>query len=182
MTPNDPHLYSVRLHECRLLLATTTDPIERAAYAAMAREFEAKLAKGPAASPEPASGTDRRRLLVIDDQPDVAQTLRLIGEAQGFEVEGVSDPTQAFGRFLAFEPDTIILDLVMPHVDGFEILQMIRASGRTPRILVMSGYGDFYLRMVDTLATGSGMVNVTTIGKPVSCESLERFLNHSASA
>jgi CheY-like chemotaxis protein len=191
MARDPQQFYAQRLAECHRLSAETDDPVEQAAYEAMAREFENKLNDPAPAVDAPADNTGadntaagdvqpaqsaRPRLLVIDDQPDIVRVIGHLAETLGYAVRGVSDSTKAFETFTEFAPDAVILDLVMPGVDGIEILHKIRESGRAPRVLVMSGYGEFYLQMVDTLASGSGMPNVSTASKPVRRDDLVRFL------
>ncbi len=89
-----------------------------------------------APSPEPEGVA--RRVLIVDDEPDFAQTVADYLELKGgFEVE-IADSGFSAGLTLArFRPSVVLLDLLMPDMDGFEVLRMLRrdpALGNTPVI------------------------------------------------
>jgi len=66
-------------------------------------------------------------LIIDDDQPNVElMTAYLEGHVD--EVLGLTDPRQAEEVFLEFQPDIVVLDLHMPHVDGFEVLRRLRSA------------------------------------------------------
>ncbi len=67
------------------------------------------------------------RILVVDDEPaNVRALLRLLDRAGYDRVEGLTDPRQALPRFREDPPDLILLDLRMPHLDGFDLLELLR--------------------------------------------------------
>ena len=67
------------------------------------------------------------RILVIDDQPaNVALLEDLLEQAGYTAVEGVTDPRLAAPTFHEFGPDLVLLDLVMPHLDGFGVMAQLR--------------------------------------------------------
>jgi PleD family two-component response regulator len=76
---------------------------------------------------------DDRRILVIDDYPDNVFLLeRLLTRHDLGEVTGVTDPRLVMGRLDEFDPDLILLDLHMPHIDGHTLLRHLRSwSGDT---------------------------------------------------
>ena len=66
------------------------------------------------------------RILVIDDEPSGVEFLvRALFQAGYRRAEGVSDPRLVRGLLSEFEPDLVLLDLLMPHVDGFEVLDLM---------------------------------------------------------
>jgi putative two-component system response regulator len=68
------------------------------------------------------------RFLVVDDEEANVQLLRRILEAGGYrEIRGTNDPGQVADLVDAFDPDLVFLDLLMPEIDGYEVLQIIRA-------------------------------------------------------
>jgi two-component system response regulator VicR len=85
--------------------------------------------------------TGTPRVLVVDDEPDVAKLIARVLTGQGYEVEMVHDGFSAGARLAAFQPDLITLDLKMPGLGGIQVLRLIRdlklAAGA--RILVISG-------------------------------------------
>jgi len=68
------------------------------------------------------------RILVVDDEPDVTDLLEYQVEETGFTVETINDPVRAIGRARSFDPDLIILDIMMPELSGLQILQMMKAD------------------------------------------------------
>ena len=68
------------------------------------------------------------KVLVVDDeQPDVDLMTAYL-EDHVDEIRGVTDPRQAEQAFGEFQPDIVVLDLHMPHVDGFEVLRRLRSA------------------------------------------------------
>jgi DNA-binding response OmpR family regulator len=78
-----------------------------------------------------------KRVFVVDDERDVADLLRTILEVEGFEVEIDTDGRFALARILGDPPDLFILDLMMPELDGFELLKLLRLDPRGASIPVL---------------------------------------------
>jgi len=71
----------------------------------------------------------KMKILVIDDEPaNVALLEGLLGDSGYTRVKGVTDSRLAMEACVSFDPDLILLDLMMPHVDGFTILESIREA------------------------------------------------------
>jgi EAL domain-containing protein (putative c-di-GMP-specific phosphodiesterase class I)/DNA-binding NarL/FixJ family response regulator len=68
------------------------------------------------------------RILVADDEPDLLELLRINLEAQGHQVQQASDGTQALALATASRPDLVILDVMMPGLDGLEVLRALRGQ------------------------------------------------------
>ena len=83
------------------------------------------------------------RILAVDDEPaNVSALLRLLARAGYEDVEGVTDPREAIPRFRAHPPDLVLLDLRMPHLDGFDFLALLRQEIREDEylpVLVITG-------------------------------------------
>jgi putative two-component system response regulator len=81
------------------------------------------------------------RIMVIDDEPANVRMLdRLLTKAGCLSVTGTVDPREAIATFVLTQPDLIILDLHMPHLDGFEVMQALRpllASQRYLPVLIV---------------------------------------------
>jgi two-component system, OmpR family, response regulator len=73
------------------------------------------------------------RLLVVDDEPNIVELLSASLRFQGFEVETASAGAEAVDKARAFRPDLLVLDVMMPGLDGFGVVQRLRQNGdRTP--------------------------------------------------
>ena len=68
----------------------------------------------------------KKKILAVDDEADIANLVKLILEPVGFEVEAVCDPRLAYDTAKRFKPDAILLDLLMPGLDGWEIFAKLR--------------------------------------------------------
>ena len=77
------------------------------------------------------------RVLVADDYPAVAGLVRMCLELEGFEVEVVTDGVAALERVGAERPDLVLLDVMMPRLDGVEVLRALRADGATSALPVL---------------------------------------------
>ncbi|MGF1530586.1 MAG: response regulator transcription factor [Puniceicoccaceae bacterium] len=69
-----------------------------------------------------------RRILVIDDEPDVTDLLHYHLEAAGYQVDSITDPLRVMSRARSFNPDLIILDIMMPELSGLQVLQMLKSD------------------------------------------------------
>jgi DNA-binding response OmpR family regulator len=107
-----------------------------------------------------------RKLLVVDDQDSITRIVSKIGSQLGYDVRTLNDPTRAFDEFETFKPDVLVIDLVMPEVDGIDILHKILAMGTSAQIIVMSGFGKGYLRLGQEVAAFHEHPEITTLAKP----------------
>jgi DNA-binding response OmpR family regulator len=71
---------------------------------------------------------DRRRVLVVDDEPDVLLLCRVNLEFEGYEVFEASDGVQALEMVREHRPDVVLLDVMMPRMDGWQTLEAIKAD------------------------------------------------------
>ena len=76
------------------------------------------------------------KILVIEDEAHITRTLRLYLEQAGFQVVIIADGALAMPAFRHEKPDLVILDLHLPHVDGWEICRQIRHEADTPIIML----------------------------------------------
>lgn len=78
-----------------------------------------------------------KRILVAEDDPNVRLTIELILDDAGFEVSVASDGQEALDSALADPPDAILLDQMMPKMNGKEVLAALRANPSTSDITVL---------------------------------------------
>jgi DNA-binding response OmpR family regulator len=84
-----------------------------------------------------------KRVLVVDDEPNIVMSLRFLMEREGFQVE-VAASGQAAVAALGRQPaDLVLLDVMMPELDGFEVCQRIRANPawRATKIVMLTAKG-----------------------------------------
>lgn len=80
----------------------------------------------------------RFRVLVVDDEPKIQKFLQLRLVASGYDVLTASNGLEALEQVQAQEPDMVVLDVVMPKMDGFETLKQVRAVSSVP-VIILSG-------------------------------------------
>lgn len=76
------------------------------------------------------------RILIIEDEPDIQELLRNYLEEEGYETEQALDGIEGIGKFRKRKFDLILLDVMLPKVDGFGVLEMIRQESEIPVIML----------------------------------------------
>ena len=75
-------------------------------------------------------------VLIVEDDKNIAELLQLYLEKEGYAVTVAGDGGQGLDKFRAIRPDLVLLDLMMPVMDGWEVCKAIRAEGQTPVIML----------------------------------------------
>ena len=78
-------------------------------------------------------------LLLVDDNPDTADMVKMLFSLRGHVVETAHDPLTALVKARDFDADVMILDIGLPHMDGYELAEHLRVNGATCRMVVVSG-------------------------------------------
>ena len=76
------------------------------------------------------------KILVVDDDENICELLRLYLEKDGYDVQIALDGEAALEKFKHYNPDLILLDIMMPKKDGFHVLQEIRKTSDVPVIMI----------------------------------------------
>lgn len=84
---------------------------------------------------------EKERILVVDDDPNVCELVSLYLEREGFHIECVHDGGAALRRAQESRPDLVVLDVMLPSVDGLEVCRQMRKDGDTP-IIMLTARGD----------------------------------------
>lgn len=77
-------------------------------------------------------------ILIVDDEPSIIQLARIYLEREGFRVESVGDGQAALLAVAGISPDLIVLDVMLPKLDGFEVCRQLRAEGNPVAILMLT--------------------------------------------
>lgn len=112
-----------------------------------------------------------KKILIVDDEKSICQLLSHFLEGQGFSVTTTLDPLQGLDTVKAVQPDLVILDVNMPGMDGWQILQTLKSSPRTAGIPVIMCTGR---DMIKDIETADAMGAAAYITKPFE---LERVLH-----
>jgi DNA-binding response OmpR family regulator len=119
---------------------------------------------------------DAKRLLVVDDEPDFADFVKRTAEGIGYAVSALSDPNLFKDAYAEFKPDVIVLDMVMPDIEGIELVQWLAEQNCLARILIVTGYNPYYGKMALGLGEVRGL-KVETHQKPISLATLREALS-----
>lgn len=76
------------------------------------------------------------KLLVIDDDPNICDMLKLYFENEGFEVKTACDGLEGVNMFKFFDPDLVLLDIMMPKKDGWQVCKEIRSFSAKPIVMI----------------------------------------------
>src|SRR6059036_660439 len=77
-----------------------------------------------------------QKILVVDDEDHILELARLYLSGEGYQIETVSDGAQAMTRFGQVKPDLVVLDIMLPNIDGLTICREIRKSSQVPIIML----------------------------------------------
>jgi excisionase family DNA binding protein len=88
------------------------------------------------------SGRNSKRILVVDDEPDVLAVIARSLKRDAYELETAMNGFEAGMKLADFRPDLLILDLMMPRVDGFEVCELVHSipAYSHVKILIVTGY------------------------------------------
>ncbi len=81
--------------------------------------------------------SEKKRILVVDDEPDFAEVVRINLEREGFSVEVAGDGQEGLRRVKEDPPDAIILDVMMPGMDGYAVCSALKSSKQYAHIPVL---------------------------------------------
>ncbi len=83
------------------------------------------------------------KLLIVDDDLNICEVLKLYLESDGYEVKIATDGDEALERLGSFDPDLVLLDIMMPKKDGWQVCREIREQKNTP-IVMISAKGEVF--------------------------------------
>lgn len=83
------------------------------------------------------------RILIVDDDSNICELLRLYFEKDGFQADIVTDGIRALEAFESVKPDLVLLDIMLPGMDGWQICREIRKTSQTP-IIMLTAKGETF--------------------------------------
>lgn len=114
------------------------------------------------------------RVLVIDDEPEITEIVEAFLTEAGYVVASENSPKNAAGKVAEFHPDVILLDIMMPGMDGYDVCQQIKKQQNFAHVPVIFLTGkDRADDMGRSFKVGGDMF----IKKPFSCERLLEIVN-----
>jgi DNA-binding NtrC family response regulator len=119
-----------------------------------------------------------KHLLVVDDESEFCDFVRQVAEEMGFSVAVCTDSAHALDAYDAIKPAVVVLDMVMPDVEGIQIVRELARRGTDARVILVSGYNPHYVDCAQTLGQASGIGRIEALTKPVRIERLRAALAH----
>src|SRR5258708_37242184 len=90
---------------------------------------------------QPSSSKRRKRVLAIDDEPAMTEWLKMVIEAEGYEVRTALIGTRGEEIYKQWRPDVVVTDLMLPDLDGVQLLRRLKELDPSPEVIVISGQG-----------------------------------------
>ena len=119
-----------------------------------------------------------KRLLIVDDEPDFGEFIRRVASDLGYEVRVTTNGLDFQKNYADFQPTLIILDMVIPDLDGNELLLWLLQQGYTSDLIITTGFNPDYARDAKTLAEFKGLRRVNIMVKPVTLTHLRAALGY----
>ncbi len=86
---------------------------------------------------------ERQKILIVDDDNNIAELIALYLTKEFFDTRIVGDGEEAVRQFVEYEPNLVLLDLMLPGIDGYEVCREIRKTSNTP-IIMLSAKGEIF--------------------------------------
>ena len=86
---------------------------------------------------------ERQKILIVDDDNNIAELIALYLTKEFFDTRIVGDGEEAVRQFAEYEPNLVLLDLMLPGIDGYEVCREIRKTSNTP-IIMLSAKGEVF--------------------------------------
>jgi len=118
-----------------------------------------------------------RRLLIVDDDLAITEVIREIATGQGFAVRIVTQPRDFDAAYSEFSPDVITLDLLMPELDGIELLTYLGKHHCRARIILLSGAEGTLLSAAQNIGVAGGLRIDGVLAKPTQIGELYKLLD-----
>ncbi len=87
--------------------------------------------------------TSKQKVLIVDDDENIADLIALYLQKECFDILCVHDGEEAITAFASYQPDIILLDLMLPGIDGYQVCRHIRSASSTP-IIMLSAKGEIF--------------------------------------
>jgi DNA-binding response OmpR family regulator len=82
-----------------------------------------------------------QRILIVDDEPNIAASLEFLLQRGGYEVRVAHNGEDALAQAESFAPQLVLLDVMMPKLNGYEVCQRLRQGGREVKIVMLTARG-----------------------------------------
>jgi len=115
-------------------------------------------------------------LMVVDDDHEMLSLVEEVGKLVGYKVEALNSAAQFQVAWAENPPSVIVMDIVMPDMDGYELLIWLAERKCCTPIILISGYDGKYLDLAERLGAAYGRSIIGMLTKPFEVEELENLL------
>ena len=115
-------------------------------------------------------------LIVVDDEPDMADIVGYVADSVGYEERIVGSASEFQDVWAETTPSAIVIDIVMPKVDGIQLLEWLAQQDCTASVILMSGYDVDFLNIAEKVGESIGKVIFGTLAKPFKNDELKAML------
>ena len=110
----------------------------------------------------------KRKILILDDEPDFLEVMRTRLEANDYEVTTVASGEEALGYVKNDKPDAVLLDILMPGIDGLEVLRRIRRMSESLPVYIITAFStDERFKAANKLGASGFIVKTDDLAKEV---------------
>jgi CheY-like chemotaxis protein len=119
----------------------------------------------------------KQRLLIVDDEPDFGQMVARVATDLGYEARVTTNGYEFQAAYQEGPPTLIVLDMVMPEMDGNELVVWLMEQGYAAGLIIITGYSPEYAKDAQLLAEFKGLRSVITLAKPIRMAQLREALS-----
>lgn len=117
----------------------------------------------------------RNKLLIVDDDPDIITTFKLTLEDSGYIVDAYTNPLECISKFKTKTYDFVLLDIIMPEMDGFELYEQIKKIDSDVQVCFMTAYDVNYESLREIFESPD--IEGTYFKKPLEIKELVKYLD-----
>lgn len=117
-----------------------------------------------------------KSLLVIDDEPDFAKHIGRAANELGYDATVTTGAQQFKNAYDEIDPEVIVLDVIMPEVDGIELVNWLASRHCRAKLIIITGFTPCYAELARILGAAKGIPMPTTLFKPIGLTDLRAAL------
>ncbi|MBL4739402.1 MAG: response regulator [Sneathiella sp.] len=117
------------------------------------------------------------RLLIVDDERAFAEYVGEVGSTMGYDVVVTDNAMDFMSSYRETRPTTLVLDIIMPGVDGVELIGWLAQQKCTSKIVIVTGFNARYVELAENLGEAHGLAHIQSLTKPVKLSVLRDALS-----
>lgn len=117
-----------------------------------------------------------RRLLIVDDDREIGDLIARVATGAGYSATVVTNPAAFMAEFDRLSPSVVSIDMLMPEMDGLELVDWVVQRRLDVKILIVSGSDPLYAEIADLRAKARGAQEIEFMPKPLDVAALQQAL------